>query len=66
MDCHNPNKPTGLSRLAEAQAHFPLHAWFMSPILIRLWHCQMSETDSHATASAPRERIFPILHQLKD
>ncbi|WP_419144542.1 MULTISPECIES: hypothetical protein [Franconibacter] len=50
LDCHNNYNQIRSSRLAEAQAHFPLHAWLMSPILIRLWHYRVSDTGSQATA----------------
>ncbi|WP_422663483.1 hypothetical protein [Scandinavium sp.] len=64
LDCTKNNTIRHSSLVAENQAHFPLHAFLMSPILIS-WHRDIRNT-SLTSWQCAHETRSPYPSQLKD
>ncbi|WP_436799822.1 protein YnhH [Scandinavium sp. UTDF21-P1B] len=64
LDCIKNNPKCHPSHVAVNQAHFPLHAFLMSPIL-NSWHSNFRNTGLTSWQCAHEHR-FPYPSQLKD
>ncbi|WP_422568769.1 hypothetical protein [Buttiauxella gaviniae] len=64
MNCPNTIESNQYPRQAEPQAHFPLHALFLSPILTG-WHMNNTSFSLRSGARIDRNRIFTILLNLQ-
>ncbi|WP_422653023.1 hypothetical protein [Buttiauxella sp.] len=60
MNCLTTLESNPHHRQAEPQAHFPLHALFLSPILTG-WHLINTSFSLRSGARIDRNRIFTIL-----
>jgi len=64
LNCLNTLESNQYHRQAEPQAHFPLHALFLSPILTG-WHLNNTSFSLRSGARIDRNRIFTILLNLQ-
>ncbi|WP_418230241.1 MULTISPECIES: protein YnhH [Buttiauxella] len=64
LNCPNTLESNQYPRQAEPQAHFPLHALFLSPILTG-WHMNNTSFSLRSGARIDRNRIFTILLNLQ-
>ncbi|WP_445582675.1 protein YnhH [Scandinavium lactucae] len=65
MDCTKNSLKLHPSSVAGNQAHFPLHAYLMSPILIS-WHCNFRNTGLISGPCAQDPDSHFLLSQLED
>ncbi|WP_442865683.1 protein YnhH [Buttiauxella sp. WJP83] len=65
LNCPTTLKSHQSLRQAEPQAHFPLHALFLSPILSSGWHLNNTSICLRSGARIDRNRIFTILLNLQ-
>ncbi|WP_425338994.1 hypothetical protein [Buttiauxella brennerae] len=64
LNCPNKLESNQYPRQAEPQAHFPLHALFLSPILTG-WHMNNTSFSLRSGARIDRNRIFTFLLNLQ-